>query len=232
MHLARFIIFYALLLSLLIHFAIYGLPYIYSLLEEEKEVVKVPVNVRIVDRSVPVRVGDLEGSFIPEEKKEEPAKIPVPKKAVLPVDKSSKGKKKEKEPTPSQDTARTLPGQKEIIGKSDKAFGSPDGVLDGVVAIQGEKDLSADAELIAGSVEIPEYTEGALDAGFEGLVIVEVFVDVNGRVTEAEIEKKIGYGMDKRLIDSAKAARFIPRKNSKGQPLASWTRIPFRLVIP
>jgi len=95
-----------------------------------------------------------------------------------------------------------------------------------------EEDLSSDALLIQGSFIVPEYTQLALDADLEGRFIVDVYVDESGTVLEAELRKKIGYAMDQRVLEVSRTAKFIPRKNAKGVPLAGWAEIAFYLEIP
>jgi periplasmic protein TonB len=94
-----------------------------------------------------------------------------------------------------------------------------------------DRDLSADAELIDGSFIKPEYTPEAEDNSLEGSFVLDVYIDTQGRVLEAELRKKIGYGMDDRVIKAAKNARFRPRKNPLGQPLAGWKEIKIRLNL-
>jgi TonB family protein len=93
-------------------------------------------------------------------------------------------------------------------------------------------DLSQDPVLIRESIVAPEYTQEALDAGFEGLVDVDVYVDASGKVTSAEMRKKVGYGMDKRILESARVARFTPRRNKLGAAEPAWTAIRFNVRIP
>ena len=93
------------------------------------------------------------------------------------------------------------------------------------------KDLSADATLIGSSFVSPPYTEEAEDAGLEGLFVVEVFVDTEGRVGDAELRTKIGYGMDARVLETVRKARFTPRRDPLGKPLAGWTEIKVRLTL-
>jgi protein TonB len=93
-------------------------------------------------------------------------------------------------------------------------------------------DRSRDALLIVQSVPKVDYTDEAIDAGFEGAVIVDVFVEANGQISSAEIRKAIGYGMDERIIQAAKKAKFNPRLNSQGIPERGWTEIQFNLIIP
>lgn len=92
-------------------------------------------------------------------------------------------------------------------------------------------DLSSDAELIASSFIRPEYTAEAESAELEGSFAIEVFVDKDGQVADAEIKKKIGFGMDARLIEAAKNSRFKPRKDQRGQPISAWTTIRIRLNL-
>ncbi len=93
-------------------------------------------------------------------------------------------------------------------------------------------DLSSDAKIIKATVRLPEYTDDAVDAGFEGLVVVDVYVDAKGIITSAELRKKVGYGMDGRAIEAAKAVRFEPRKNKYGQAEPGWSEVKFLFQLP
>lgn len=95
-----------------------------------------------------------------------------------------------------------------------------------------EKDLSSDALLVQGSFQLPEYTQAALDADLEGKYIIDVYVDAEGDVLQADFNKKIGYGMDERAKNMALSSKFIPRKNAKGVPMAGWAEIRFYMSIP
>lgn len=99
-----------------------------------------------------------------------------------------------------------------------------------VGALKG--DMSAPASLIRDSVNSPPYTEQALDASLEGSWVVDVYVDISGNVASAELRRKIGYGMDERVLTAARQARFSPRKNKYGASEAGWAEIKFTLVIP
>ena len=93
-------------------------------------------------------------------------------------------------------------------------------------------DLSSDPKLLAESVVIPSYTDAALDASYEGRVTVEVYVDESGKVMQAEPQKKVGYGMDERILQASLSAKFIPRKNRWGQAEPGWSKITFNLQVP
>lgn len=99
-----------------------------------------------------------------------------------------------------------------------------------VDALRG--DMSAPAKLIASTLVTPPYTDEALDALLQGSFIVDVYVNLDGSVREAELRKKIGYGMDAKVLDSVRTAKFIPRKNKFGVSEEGWTELKFTLVIP
>lgn len=95
-----------------------------------------------------------------------------------------------------------------------------------------DSDLSSDPKLLTGSVKIPEYTDAALEAAYEGKVIVEVYVDESGAVTQVEPQKKIGFGMDERIQAAAMTAKFSPRRNRYGKAEPGWAKITFNLQVP
>ena len=96
----------------------------------------------------------------------------------------------------------------------------------------GNQDLSADPRLIRSSMVKPEYTDDAIDAGLEGVFTVDVYVDATGAVASADLTKKIGYGMDQRVLAAANKARFEPRKDRYGKAIAGWTTLTFLLELP
>ncbi|MEI6397130.1 MAG: energy transducer TonB [Pseudomonadota bacterium] len=93
-------------------------------------------------------------------------------------------------------------------------------------------DQSAPAKLIVSTLVPPPYADEALDAAIEGSFIVDVFINLDGSVREAELRKKIGYGMDSRVLSSVRSSRFSPRKNRFGVSEEGWTELKFTLVIP
>jgi TonB family protein len=77
----------------------------------------------------------------------------------------------------------------------------------------------------------PKYPEIAQEAGIEGTVIVQVFVDKKGRVKETSILKGIpNTGLDEAAIAAIRKTRFKPAKQ-RGQAVGVWISIPvnFRL---
>ncbi|MER3447592.1 MAG: hypothetical protein C4291_12500 [Candidatus Dadabacteria bacterium] len=77
----------------------------------------------------------------------------------------------------------------------------------------------------------PNYPMIARRSGYEGVVLLRVFVLENGRVGKIELEKSSGYGiLDKSAIDAVKDWVFIPGKRN-GVPISSWVTVPIRFEL-
>ncbi len=77
----------------------------------------------------------------------------------------------------------------------------------------------------------PKYPDMAQEAGIEGTVIVQVFVDKKGRVKETLILKGIpNTGLDEAAIEAIRKTRFKPAKQRE-RAVGVWISIPvnFRL---
>lgn len=203
---------------------------------EERKKENIPIRVKIQSRPEPKKI---------EPVKKEEEKIPIPpKKEVLSSKKPKKKKKtnqdvkqpvmKPNPPIHGLNPKDILPGGTVAVPLGNSLAVEDEGVRKKPTEIASvvEEDQSSDAKLVTSSVITPVYTEEALDAGLERLVAVDVYVDAEGLVTSAELRTPIGYGMDQRLLDAAKKAKFIPRKDAKGRPIPGWTEMKFRLEIP
>lgn len=172
---------------------------------------------------------------------------PAPRAEEIPPPPPKKERPKKQNPTPNQQVAPNAPTTEVPVQGLNKDSLSPAGTmaapvgntlmvedkglrLKDVEALRG--DLSAPAKLIAASLTTPPYTDEALDALLEGSFIVDVYVNLDGTVREADLRRKIGYGMDVRVLNAVKSAKFIPRKNKFGTAEEGWTELKFTLVIP
>ncbi|RMD92863.1 MAG: energy transducer TonB [Calditrichaeota bacterium] len=71
-----------------------------------------------------------------------------------------------------------------------------------------------------------KYPDIARKAGIEGKVIVNVLVDVDGRVVNAKILKSLGHsGCDEAAIQAIKSVRWKPAKQ-RDRPVKVWVGIP------
>ena len=77
----------------------------------------------------------------------------------------------------------------------------------------------------------PIYPEIAQEAGIEGVVVVQAFIDKNGRVKETLILKGVpNTGLDEAAMDAIRRTKFHPAEQRE-RPVAVWISIPvnFRL---
>jgi protein TonB len=217
--------------SLLVHLVfLFGVQYI-PRAEPAKTYQKVAVNV--VEKPKPV-----EAAPPPPAPEPKPTEAPKPKPAPQP--KATPAKEKPVDNAPAPEPVMGL--SKESFAEDGKgSFRAPAGNTT-MVPDEGkrlspeeirklDRDLSADAELIAGSFIKPEYTAEAEENGLEGSFVIDVYIDTQGKVVEAELRKKIGYGMDERVLNAARNSRFSPRKNPLGQPIAGWKELKIRLTL-
>ena len=89
-------------------------------------------------------------------------------------------------------------------------------------------------EPIGGNAAIQKnvrYPAIAQEAGIEGTVFVQFFVDKRGRVTETHILKGIpNTGLDEAAADAIKRTRFYPAKQ-RDQPVGVWISIPIIFTL-
>ncbi|MBI2890818.1 MAG: energy transducer TonB, partial [Nitrospirae bacterium] len=76
----------------------------------------------------------------------------------------------------------------------------------------------------------PAYPEAARRDGIEGLVILEVGIDENGRAFEVTVVQSGGHGFDEAAVEAMKNSVFYPAKRGD-QPVAVRLRIPVRFSL-
>lgn len=99
------------------------------------------------------------------------------------------------------------------------------------VGALAQKDLRSDPILNRESIRKVQYTDEARDVGLSGRFTVDVYVDQFGKVTLSELAKKVGFGMDERILAAAQILSYVPAKDEKGRPVPAWTTIVFDLRI-
>jgi protein TonB len=76
----------------------------------------------------------------------------------------------------------------------------------------------------------PAYTRAALDAGIEGLVLLEGLVLINGQVGDVRVLRSLDPRLDTEAIDALKAWRFEPgTRDGKAVPVVVTVELAFRL---
>jgi protein TonB len=77
----------------------------------------------------------------------------------------------------------------------------------------------------------PNYPMIARRNGYEGVVLLSVFVLENGRVGRIQLEQSSGHDMlDKSALETVKDWIFVPGKRD-GVPYASWVTVPIRFQL-
>jgi protein TonB len=80
------------------------------------------------------------------------------------------------------------------------------------------------------SIVKPKYPEIAKQAGIEGTVILQLLVDVDGRVLKAKILKSLAKDLDESAIQAAYATTFYPAKQ-RDKPVKVWVSYPVRFIL-
>lgn len=86
------------------------------------------------------------------------------------------------------------------------------------------------ARLLYQTIQPPRFTADALAAGFAGLLVVELALDEDGRVVRTQLVNPSGFRIDDEALMAAKGARYLPARNSAGQPIASSAELRFRFA--
>lgn len=71
----------------------------------------------------------------------------------------------------------------------------------------------------------PQFTDEAVKARYQGIVLLRVIVTSDGRATNISVSKGLGLGLDEKAIDAVKSWRFTPARGPNGQPVSVWTTI-------
>jgi TonB family protein len=64
-----------------------------------------------------------------------------------------------------------------------------------------------------------KYTEDALVAGVEGVVMLDIVVGENGAVRDISVTQRLGHGLDEAAVTALKSCRFTPAERD-GKPVA------------
>jgi TonB family protein len=80
----------------------------------------------------------------------------------------------------------------------------------------------------------PDYTQEARGAHQQGDIWLNVTVTADGRPTEIEVTKPMGYGMDALAVETIQKWRFRPAKDSDGNPVSAVTgvQVEYQLFPP
>lgn len=77
----------------------------------------------------------------------------------------------------------------------------------------------------------PQYSEEARKAKYSGVVVVEIIVDAQGNVRDAQVVKPVGLGLDEKALEAVRSWKFKPGMRN-GVPVATrvGVEVSFRLL--
>jgi len=109
-----------------------------------------------------------------------------------------------------------------LSGKPAPHAAAPAG--DDIGPVAHAASLTVQPEPLDTDIPKSEYPQQALDAGFEGSVILKIVIDANGRVRRAVVIKDPGYGLGAAAVRSAlKHFRFKPGQLDGKATATEWT---------
>lgn len=76
----------------------------------------------------------------------------------------------------------------------------------------------------------PVYSEFAREAGFSGVVFVDVLVGTDGRVKQVRLQRGVHPLLDKSAMEAAKKAQFTPGKQ-RDIPVEVWVTLPYGFIL-
>lgn len=77
----------------------------------------------------------------------------------------------------------------------------------------------------------PEFSDAARKAKHQGVVMIAVIVDTDGRVKDPHVVQALGLGLDERALEAVKQWRFKPgMKDGRAVPVYAQIAVMFRLL--
>jgi TonB family protein len=78
----------------------------------------------------------------------------------------------------------------------------------------------------------PAYTPEARKAKFEGVVLLQVIIQTNGRATDIQVVRSLPYGLEGNAIKAVLKWRFKPARGPDGKPVAVVTAVEVTFRLP
>ena len=77
----------------------------------------------------------------------------------------------------------------------------------------------------------PPYTKEARKAKLQGTITLRVLIGADGRAKRVQVLKGLGLGLDERATEAMRAWRFVPARNARREPAASWVTVETRFQL-
>jgi TonB family protein len=93
-----------------------------------------------------------------------------------------------------------------------------------------EEFLVGQMPTLASEVRV-EYPTEAKKKGIQGVVVMDLLIDDNGRVRDVVFIEGPGYGMNEAALSAVRGFRFHPATSEEGKPVAVRIRYGYRFVL-
>jgi TonB family protein len=79
---------------------------------------------------------------------------------------------------------------------------------------------------------LPQFTEEARKAKYQGTVLLKVIITPDGRATNISVARGLGMGLDENAISAVRGWKFKPANGPNGRPVAveTYIEVTFRLL--
>lgn len=101
----------------------------------------------------------------------------------------------------------------------------------GGAASSGPVDLTREPSLVMGTLSKIEYTTEAKKARLQGIFPVDVHLDTEGNVIEVDLAQSVGFGMDERILEAFRSAKFNSKRDAAGKGIETWFTVQFKLEM-
>jgi protein TonB len=217
---------------------IFGGTLLISIVTHVATAFRLPTEIVFAPKSAPVEMEFFEPPPPPpkEEPKPEPPKPPEPPKVKLPPPPVKVAVEKPPEPTPPppneepppEASAKPVPlvvglslssttaGGSFAVGVGNTSYGKASNTATDPSQVQAYRAPKyvppggADTEPALASEFKPAYPDEAKKNEIEGTVVLRVNIDENGNVTDAKVQKGLGYGLDEASISAMRKFKFKP----------------------
>lgn len=136
---------------------------------------------------------------------------------------SERQAKSEDQPEPQQ------PEPAAVTGQSSEAKRGTDQLRNNTTQVEKDSSVGFPTCLYCPQ---PPYTEEARTAKVQGTVQLQVVIQPDGRATNIEVVKSLGYGLDELAVETVQTWRFKPANRADGTPIATVTPIGINYRLP
>ena len=135
-------------------------------------------------------------------------------------------------PTPEEkpSPAPSLPSRSQVTAEKDQDYRCTD---DGTLAHLLDRDQVSAYELKEVDVKaeitekkLPDYTREARRVGVQGIVVLKVLLQGDGKIGRVRVIRRLPYGLTENAIRVACEIKFKPAMKA-GQPVAQWLNVQY-----